>query len=259
MTKIDNRRHYILVVDTETANTITLEGGRLDMQNVLVYDCGWAVVDTRGNVYERRSYVNSDVFVYERELMHTAYYANKIPRYVEDLRAGTRIMANTQEIRAKMLEDMEHYNIHEVCAHNARFDFNALNSTMRYVSKSKYRYWFPFGTEIWDSLKMARSVMGEMPTYKAFCQDNGYVTKTGRIRFTAEICYRFISQDPEFIESHTGLEDVDIESRIVAYCYRQHKPMVKLLWEPRDFPEYTEFQRAFSRSMKDVPVLNMGA
>lgn len=39
MEKIDKRKHYVLVVDTETANTIQ-DGDSLDMSNVLVYDCG---------------------------------------------------------------------------------------------------------------------------------------------------------------------------------------------------------------------------
>lgn len=55
----DKRRHYILVVDTETANTLTEtdENGKaaMDMSCVLVYDCGWAVVDTKGNIYETAS------------------------------------------------------------------------------------------------------------------------------------------------------------------------------------------------------------
>ena len=41
--KIDNRHHYVLVLDTETANTLVDDGGKLDMSNVLMYDCGWAV------------------------------------------------------------------------------------------------------------------------------------------------------------------------------------------------------------------------
>ena len=82
MEKIDKRKNYVLVVDTETANTIQ-DGDSLDMSNVLVYDCGWAVVDTKGNIYETASYVNRDIFCEERDLMRTAYYNCKIPRYVE--------------------------------------------------------------------------------------------------------------------------------------------------------------------------------
>mgnify|MGYP003468450726 FL=1 len=169
---IDKRRHYILMLDTETANTIPTETG-LDMSNVLVYDIGWAVIDKSGNVYECASFVNRDVFVYERDLMQSAYYANKIPMYIEDLRQGYRTMADLREIRAAMLDTMERYNIKTVCAHNARFDLNACNGTQRYCTKSKWRYWFPYGTEIWDTLKMASDVIVPMPTYRRFCEENG--------------------------------------------------------------------------------------
>lgn len=78
----------MLVVVHETANTLTEtdENGktRMDMSCVLVYDCGWAVVDTKGNIYETASYVNRDIFNDERDLMRTAYYNWKIPRYIEE-------------------------------------------------------------------------------------------------------------------------------------------------------------------------------
>ena len=230
MDKIDYRHHYVIVLDTETANTFR-NGKQLDTSNALVYDCGWAVVDTKGNVYEERSFVNQDIFVYQREAMRTAYYADKIPLYVADLRAGKRKMASTYQIKKQLLEDIKKYRIKEIAAHNARFDYNALNTTQRYTSKSKYRYWFPAGIEIWDTLKIARSVMGKMPTYRKWCEENGYITKNNQCRFTAEILYRFISKNNDFMESHTGLEDVRIEREILFYCLRQHKPMKKKLWE----------------------------
>ena len=120
-----------------------------------------------------------------------------------------------------------------ISAHNARFDLNACNMTQRWLTKSKYRFFFPYGTEIWDTLKMARDVVGKMPTYRRFCEENGYMTKhkTPQPRFTAEILYRFISGNKDFIENHTGLEDVMIEKEILAYCFRQHKAMRKGLFE----------------------------
>ena len=48
--KIDKRHHYVLVVDTETANTLMREDGKMDMSCVLMYDCGWCVMDTKGKV-----------------------------------------------------------------------------------------------------------------------------------------------------------------------------------------------------------------
>lgn len=252
------RRHYILVVDTETANTVQ-DGDKLDMSNVLVYDCGWQVVDTHGNVYAQASYVNRDIFEYERELMQSAYYARKIPQYHEDIRAGRRKMASTYEIRQAMLEDMEKFGVTEVAAHNARFDLNALNGTQRYVTKSRFRYWFPYGTAIWDTMRMAESVICKMPTYRKFCEEHGYITNTGKLRKTAEILWRFISKNPDFQESHTGLEDVEIEAQIMAYCFRQHKHIDKELFPEQEKKEPpTEFQRFISRSLRETPMLRAG-
>lgn len=252
MEKIDKRKHYVLVLDTETANTIQ-DGKKMDMSNVLVYDCGWSVVDTKGNVYEERSFVNRDIFCYERELMQSAYYGWKIPRYVAEIQAGMRTMADFYEIRQAMLADMEKYGITEVVAHNARFDYNALNCTERYITQSKFRYFFPYGTEIWDTMKMARDVIHNMPTYRKFCEEHGLVTATGRLSTTAESLYKFITKNPDFAESHTALEDVQIEREIMWYCYRQHKPMRKKLWENErePIPTPTEIQKQIMKIVKE--------
>ena len=228
--KIDRRRHYVLVLDTETANTISQEDGKLDMSSVLMYDCGWAVVDTRGNIYATASYVNQDIFIYERELMKSAYYANKIKQYAEDIRNGKRILTNTYTIRQKMLEHIDLYRIKEVVAHNATFDYRALNLILRWTTKSKYRYWLPKGVEIWDSARMARQVILKMPTYKKFCEKHNLLTKTGRLPYTAEALYAYITKNPDYKEEHTALEDVLIEAEILHYCYRQKKKMIKRAW-----------------------------
>ena len=271
---IDKRRHYVLMLDTETANTlvdiipsevdeegnvVTPEKKVMDMSSVLMYDCGWAVVDTKGNIYETASYVNRDIFEYEQDLMQSAYYANKIPRYKAELASGQRVMASTYEIRQAMLDTIAKYGIKEAVAHNARFDYNTLNLIQRYVTKSKFRYWFPFDTiTFWDTMRMAQDVICNMPTYRKFCEQHGYVTESGRLRKTAEILYRYITGDLEFEESHTGLEDVLIEAEIMWYCFRQHKPMRKNLFEERNFPESTPFQRDLMQNLKQCPMLRVG-
>lgn len=257
--KIDRRRHYILVVDTETANTIVKEDGRMDMSDVLVYDCGWAVVDKYGTVYETASFINRDIFVYERDMMRSAYYANKIPQYVEDIRAGIRQMASLYEIRQAMLDTIQRYGIRHAAAHNARFDSNGLNRTQSWVSKGAFRYWFPFDSvEWWCTMKMAQDVICKMPTYIKFCEQYGYM-KNGRPSKSAEALYKYISGNPDFVESHTGLEDVLIEKEILAFCYKQKKAMRKELYpNKREFPPMTDFQRDLMRSIRENPTINMG-
>ena len=235
MNKIDKRIHYIIMLDTETCNTFVREDGSLDMTNVFIYDIGWKVIDKRGKVYDEKSYINRDIFYQEQDLMASAYYAKKLPKYREEIFLGQRTVASFYEIRKDLLDTMEKFNTKTVCAHNMRFDSGAVNTTQRWLTKSKYRYFFPYGVELWDTLKMARDVILPMPTYQNFCYDNGYTTANGKPRLTAEILYRFISGDEDFEEAHTGLEDVEIERQILAYCFRQHKKMRKGLYE-KEFP-----------------------
>lgn len=219
---MDRRKHYFLVLDTETANSL---------ENPLVYDMGWAIVDKYGKVYKTESFVNREIFFEEAELMQSSYYAHKLPLYYKRIAKGETKVANWNTIRKALWQDIADYGIKEVVAHNARFDYRATSLTQRWLTKSKYRYFLPYGVEVWDTLKMARDVLGKMPTYRKWCEVNDYLCKNGSPRFTAEILYRFISGQEEFDEEHTGLADVLIEKEILAYCYRQHKKMRKKLWE----------------------------
>lgn len=227
---MDKRISYKLVIDTETC-PLDRELNEVSPQNMFTYDVGWAIVDKKGNVYDTKSYINTDIFLDEKELMKSAYYFEKVPKYWEDIKSGKRTLTSFYKIRKSLLDDIEKYNINEVYAHNMRFDYGTLNNTQRWLTKSAYRYFFPKNVVICDTLKMARQLIATMPTYKKFCIDNGYMTKNNQVQLKAETIYKFISGDNDFIESHTGLEDVLIEKEILAYCYRKHKKMTKELWE----------------------------
>jgi hypothetical protein len=228
--KIDRRISYKMVMDTETCPIDKdLEG--VDPHNMWTYDIGWAIVDKRGKVYRTRSFLNADIFIDERELMKSAYYSHKIPQYWEDVKNGKRQIKSWYNIRKIFLADLEEFGITECYAHNMRFDYHTTTTTQRWLTKSKYRYFFPKNVEICDTLKMARDVIGKMPTYIKFCEYHGFLTKNGKPQLKAETLYRFITNDPTYIESHTALEDVLIEKEILAYCYRQHKKMRRKLWD----------------------------
>lgn len=227
--KIDKRINYKLVIDTETC-PLDRDLEDVDPFNMWVYDIGYQIADKRGNVYLERSFVNADIFLNEKIAMTSSYYAEKIPRYWEDIKAGKRTLTSFYNIRKQIIEDMKTYNVKEVYAYNMRFDYNTLNNTQRWLTKSAYRYYFPKGTKICDIMKMANDVVKNTPTYQRFCIENGFLTKNGRVQMKAETIYRYILQDTDFIESHTGLEDVKIETIIMAYCYRKHKKMRQALF-----------------------------
>lgn len=225
--KIDHRKKYGIIIDTETTNGLEFP---------LVYDIGWQVIDSHGNKYIERSYMNADIFIGYADLMQSAYYSDKIPQYWQDIKTGKRVLTSMYKIRRQLLADCQLYNCKFICAHNARFDYKALNMTQRYITKSEHRYFMPYGLEWWDTLAMAKSILSNRHSYLKFCQQNNtiingvnsHLTKSGKPRFTAEIIYQYISSNPDFVESHTGLEDVDIERQILAWCRRQHKKIKKL-------------------------------
>ena len=184
----------------------------------MTYDIGFAVIDEKGKVYESHSFVIAEIFL-DKELMKSAYFAEKIPQYWKDIKDGKRKLAKlltVKKILAKVMKD-NHINI--VIAHNARFDYRSLATTQRFLTSSKYRYFLPYGTEVYCTLKMARQALKNNIEYDNFCWNNHYITKRGCKRYTAEIIYRFLTGDNDFIESHTGLEDVLIEKEIFSFCF----------------------------------------
>lgn len=230
----------MIVLDTETApmdNTIE----EVNAHNMLVYDIGWAIVDKNGKVYETQSFVNADVFLDEKEIMNNAFYSDKIPTYWKEIKQGKRTLTSFYNIRKALAKDCELYNIKEIYCHNAFFDYVSLNVSQRWLTKSKYRYFFPYGVTICDTLKMARQTFGKMEEYKDFCHNNGYITKNNRIRLTAEILYRFITNNLEFEEEHTGLADVMIEKCILAECLKINENIERNLFKEKENNFQTKF------------------
>lgn len=213
--------NLFMVVDTETTNSL---------DDPICYDVGFAVVDRIGNVLEQYSFVVADVFL-DKDLMTSAYFVEKIPQYWEDIKNKKRILAKFSTIRKIFAQVCKKYSIRCVCAHNARFDYRSLNLTLRFLTCSKQRFFFPFGIEVWDTLKMSREVLNKNSEYGEFCYTNNYLTQRLCKRFTAEIIFRFLTDNVNFEESHTGLEDVLIEKEILSYCINVNPEINGKLWK----------------------------
>ena len=211
--------HKYLMMDCESAETPKIDG-QLDVKNGQAYDLGLRVIDETGKVYEEVSLINEDVFFGMPESMQEAYYASKMPQYLEDMRMGKRKIVDTWRMYQIFHRLCKEHNIEGVIAHNAFFDINVLNATIRYQTKSRCRWFLPWGIEIIDTMKLARNTFAKDPKYVSWCVENGFMTnhKVPRPRLTAEILYRYITNDLQFEEKHTGLEDVQIETEIFLKC-----------------------------------------
>lgn len=209
------RKKLYLMVDTETFN---------GLKEPLCYDIGLAIVDKYGKVYAKYSFVVKDTFLGMAERAATAYYAWKFPQYHEDIRSGKRKLLPFSTIRSVANTLLVRYGVDCVVAHNATFDCKSLNNTAHLLGYSSF---FNRYVEWWDTLQMASDTICQQKGYIEFCENNGYMTKerTPRPQMKAEVLYKFISGNNDFVESHTGLEDVMIEKEIFARCWRCKKKM----------------------------------
>lgn len=218
MTKVDRRKKYFVVVDVETAGNFA---------SPQVYDFGFAICDKKGNIYESRSYVISEVFDNTR-LMNTAYYACKLPMYHEGLKTGKFIKTDLRSARQEFLQLIEEYDVKTICAYNLQFDMKALKSTYQtlgYGSKflpSENRF-HKDNLDLLCIWSFACEVLFTQRTYSRVAVANEWLTEKGNMLTNAECAHRYISGNHDFEEEHTGLADVQIECGILAKCIAQKK------------------------------------
>lgn len=217
--KIDKRKKYLMVLDVETTNNIMEKGAANDG---LVYDIGFTITDKKGNIYAKRSFAVKEIFEWT-DLMNTAYYKQKLPLYFERLKKGLIEKASIWDIRKRIKKAIEMFDIKEVYAFNASFDYTTLNNTVRYLSGSACRWFFPYGTQICDIWHIACQVLG---TQKTFQWENVRNEK-GNLITNAERMFAYLSQNEDFEEEHTGLADAIVETQILARCFSSHKSINK--------------------------------
>ena len=213
---MSRRKEMFLVIDTETCNTV---------RQPLPYDIGFAICDRMGNIAEERSYVVAETFLDMKDTMKSAYFAEKIPQYWEDIKNGSREIKSIYKIRKEVKDLMKKYNVKKVGAYNMGFDKRALNNVMRYTTKSFCRWFFPFGTEFFCIWHLATQTLLQQKTFFKMAEKNDWISEKGNLLTNAEVTYNYIKKMSDFKEEHKGLEDVRIEIEIMAHCFRQHKKM----------------------------------
>lgn len=213
--KIDKRKHYHLLIDVETT------GG---LAKPLIYDLGFAITDKQGKIYEEKSFVIEEIFQDgENDLMETAYYAEKIPHYQEGLRTGLFEKIKWADALKVMNSLAEKYRTKTVAAYNLAFDKRAIELTHKFLGNEGKVLTLPMKMLcIWG---MACETIFSQKTYGVVATQEGWVSDTGNYKTNAEVAYRYITGQNDFEEEHTGLEDVRIEAKIMADCYRQNKKM----------------------------------
>lgn len=206
---------WFIVIDTETANSV---------QYPLPYDIGYKIMNRKGEVAEKHSFCVYDIYVGECEMMKSAYYADKLPQYEEELANGERKLVTYKTVKKIIKEECEKYNITKAYAYNANFDDRALHNLTKHYNP-RWWFFFPITVNFHCIWHMACQVLMARPSYIKFALNNDFVSEKGNIKTNAECCYRYLTNNPSFEEAHKGIDDVNIEAEILLKCFAQHKKM----------------------------------
>lgn len=199
----------IMVLDTETCG---------NFQQGFVYDLGYTICDKHGTVLIERNWLVREIFTNAREMMGAFFAAKFFTYYAQALQDAAITLTSWQDITAAINADIELYSVNALTAYNLEFDMTVMRNTQRRLgAKSKM---LKRGLSKFCLMKFAKQTRLKGPSFKTWALINGYVTPTGLPQTKAEIAYRYISGNWEYIEPHTALGDARMETEILAACFR---------------------------------------
>ena len=215
MKKIDlKKERYLMFIDTETIGTLNVK------ESVLPFEIGMKVLDTETNkVVKEKSYLVRKFFN-NKYIMLSTFSATKYPDYFEKLDNDKRYKTmSVNDISKDIEKTISRYSIKIMVAHNGNFDKTAMARLFEDFGVDN-----PFeNIDLLDTMELSK-VITFSKDYANYCienkdrlnslKDSCFITNSGRVRTTAQAIYCYISNNANFEEAHTGLEDIDIEIEI---------------------------------------------
>ena len=260
--RLDRRRKYYFVLDCETATLpYANEFNGADKKTIaiakpLIYDLGWKIIDEQGRVYRRKNYLISEIFSVP-QIFNTAYYSSKRPIYIDKLNKGEIELVSWKTATAEMEKDMAETSA--VGAYNSMFDYKkAIKFTEEYITNLYSDHYYEWENEqkrridyilanpktenerefnpdifeyrgktypLFDIWGLSCENLLNNDEYRSYCKDNNLTTASGKYYPTnAEVAYRFVKGQDNFVESHTAIDDTDIECELLTEVFKKVKP-----------------------------------
>ena len=263
------KKNYYLTLDTETAtlpfaNELcknAIEKQKIAIAKPLVYDIGWVISDTQGNIAKTVNYLVQETF-FVPNVFNTSYYKDKRPIYMQMLENKKIGVACWNDIMKELISDLQ--NVKMSSAYNALFDFKkAIPFTERYIKalySEYYTTWeeqqkrkcidiikgcddsknetylepyfelrgieYPF-CDLWG---LACDRLINIDRYRNYCLQNELLTNSALyFKTSAETSFQYLMKKHDFIEDHTALSDALIEKDILTKALKKGKiePYVK--------------------------------
>lgn len=205
-------KNIYMVFDTETTT-----------QNHIAYDVGFLVCTRKGEILFEYSSLVEDV-VTSPELMRAAFYHNKLyQRYIPMLHDNDIELESWQSIFQCMQSAIEEFGVNVVASYNLPFDARVMR-TMQSAFGNGAGLLAPETKTlcIWNLACLTRLNTNR---FRNTADIFGWKSDKGNYRTNAEVAYRYLMNEPSFVEDHTALADCRIESQIMVECFRSKRAM----------------------------------
>lgn len=198
----------------------------LDVEGMSIcrpYNIGYLICDKFGNIFLERSFAvlpciweNLQNCLQAKEMTH-----KNIEEILSDIENTTKrkyVYNSIEEVKKLILSDCIKYHIKEIWAYNCAFD------------KGSLRRLFADDWEMLDNLVTFYDIIPAIvhttllsKKYVKWCNENKFITKKGNVMTKAEIVYKYLTGDNNFVEEHTGLNDCRIEYYILLTAINSGK------------------------------------
>lgn len=203
----------ILVFDTETTG---------QLGNPLIYDFGYKIIAPSGETIFSKNALVSEIFD-NKSLMDKAFYSDKVASYQKKFESGEIEKDSFKILIKQFVSECKKHKVEVISAYNIAFDMRALNTTLRTTYYEAYeRKWLEkFVNQknkkivcIWN---LACETILNTDEYREFATANELISVKGNYLTNAEVSYKYITNDLNFVEKHTAIEDVEIEIQILLH------------------------------------------
>lgn len=195
------------------------------------YDVGYIVADFKGRTYKERSFgcmpcVFENLSVSMRSAQE--HVREMTHRNIKEILSTPNKYewVDIEQIKNSLVRDIVEYNVKEIWAYNCGFDKGMM---VRLFDDDIFDKLGVVWLDIWSAIVMTKCLTKK---YVRFCKSNGFITDKGNCKTSAEIVYAYLTNNPKFVEEHTGLEDCKIEYKILLTAKATKKKIDGTLVHP---------------------------
>jgi hypothetical protein len=160
--------------------------------------------------------------------------------YIPMLDNGETCLYSWREIIETMREDMATHNVDVFVAYNLGFDMRAIATTHKWIGQGgKVLNYRPDLLCLWE---FACTTVCNTRLYHDVARSQNWVSEADNVRTTAEKVYAYLTNNWDFVESHTALDDAVIETEILQRLLAKKKTIP---YNVLDYMPWRKAQRIF--------------